>query len=120
MSLESEMKELEIDIILDGRKLRMDLGAMDYTSLYRLSMKLRCLMGDDEFVLSSIMDTDLRYLEEDLGKRVINTLYKNGVTTVADLLASSHKDLASMEGLGPKGLSGIGNFIKNVNRKIGQ
>ncbi len=111
------MKELEIDIILGGRKLRLDLGAMDYTSLYSLSMKLRGLLDDDESVLSSIMDADLRYLEEELGKRVINIVYKNGITTVADLLASSHKDLASMEGLGPKKLSDIGNFIRNVNQK---
>lgn len=114
------MKELEIDLILDGRKLRLDLGAMDYASLYRLSTKLRSLLDDDEFVLSSIMDADLRYLDEELGKRVINILYKNRVTTVASLLARSHKDLASIEGLGRKGLSDIRNFIRNVNRKIGQ
>lgn len=118
MSLESEMKELEIDVILDGRKMRLDLGTMDYASLYRLSMKIRSLLDDDEFVPSSIMDADLRYLDEELGKRVINILYKKGITTVADLLTSSHKDLSSMEGLGPKGLSDIGNFIRNVNRKI--
>lgn len=116
----SEMKELEIDVILDGRKVRLDLGAMDYDSLYRLSMKLRSLLDDEEFVLSSIMDADLKYVDEELGKRVINILYRNGITTVASLLARSHKDLASIEGLGRKGLSDIGNFIRNVNRKTGR
>lgn len=114
------MKELEIDVILDGRKMKLDLGAMDYASLFRLSMKLRSLLEDDEFVLSTIMDADLRSLDEELGKRVINILYRNRITTVASLLARSHKDLASIEGLGRKGLSDIGNFIRNVNRKIGK
>ena len=52
-------------------------------------------------------------------KKGFNTVENtyNGTQQKSKMLASSDKDLASMEGLGPKGLSDIGNFIRNVNRK---
>ena len=108
------MKRMEADVYLDGRKVRVDLSRMDYFSIYKLSMKLRYLLGEGDFVLSSIMDTELLILEDELPRKTVNILLRNGIITVADLLATSDSEIASMDGLGNKSLSEIREFIRKM------
>ncbi len=110
------MKELEIDIFICGKKTRFDLGAMDIDSLYRLSMKLRQLLRDNEFILCHIRDADLWELKAELGSRTINILYKNGISTVARLLATSYNDLEKMEGMGRKSLGEIKILLTEIGK----
>lgn len=108
------MKRMEADVYLDGRKVKVDLSRMDYFSIYKLSMKLRYLLGEGDFVLSSIMDTELLILEDELPRKTVNILLRNGIITVADLLATSDSEIASMDGLGNKSLSEIREFIRKM------
>ncbi|WP_313419905.1 DNA-directed RNA polymerase subunit alpha C-terminal domain-containing protein [Sphingobacterium multivorum] len=110
------MKELEIDVFISGKKTRFDLGTMDIDSLYRLSMKLRQLLRDNEFILSHIRDADLWELKGELGSRTINILYKNGISTVAGLLATSYNDIEMMEGMGRKSLGEIRILLTEIGK----
>lgn len=114
------MNELEIKIHINGKKMVLNLGAMDYSSLYELSAKLRLLLSDMEFTIMSLLVADLEFMEEKLPKRSINAIRRYGITTVADLLASSRNELMFIEGLGRKSLSEIEEFVKMIEEKVPQ
>jgi len=112
------MMRMEVEIFVEGRKVKVDLSRLDYASLYKLSEKLRHLLGDGDFVLSSIMGTELTYLEEELPRKPVNILRRNGIATVADLLATSECELAAMEGMGNKSLSEVREFIRKIGNVV--
>ncbi len=110
------MKEHEIDIYLDGVKSGVDLRKMDYTSLRNLSVKLQRILGDNEYIHEMILESDLYYFRHELSGKTVNVLHKQGITTVADLMACSYEHLAAMDGLGNKSLSEIVGFIKELGK----
>ncbi|WP_343319999.1 DNA-directed RNA polymerase subunit alpha C-terminal domain-containing protein [Sphingobacterium multivorum] len=110
------MKELEIDIFINGKKQRIDLGSMDLDSLTRLSMKLRLLLQDNDFILSHIRGADLWELKGKLGNRTINILYKNGISTVAALSSSSFNELALFQRIGRKALAEIRILVAEIGK----
>lgn len=114
------MKEMEVEIYVEGKKVRVNLSRLDYYSLNILSRKLRYLLGEGDFVLWSIMDADLLFLEDALPRKPINILRRNGIRTVSELLACSDIEIASMEGVGKKTISEIREFIRKMgNMAIG-
>lgn len=112
------MKRMEVEIYVEGQKARIDLARLDYASLYKLFRKLRYLLGEGDFVLSAILDEELIYLEDELPRKPINILLRNGISTVADLLAASDSELAAMDGLGRKSLSEIREFIRKMGNIV--
>ncbi|MDQ1148284.1 helix-hairpin-helix domain-containing protein [Sphingobacterium zeae] len=110
------MKEHEIDIYLDGVKTRLDLRKMDYISLRNLSMKLRRILGDNEYIHEVILESDLYYFRQEISAKTVGALQKHGIMTVAELMACSYEKLAAIDGLGNKSLSEIVYFIKQLGK----
>lgn len=109
---------MEVEIYVHGRKVRVDLSRLDYFSLNILSRKLRYLLGQGDFLLACIMDTDLLFLEGELPRKPINILRRNGIHTVAQLLASSGSEIAAMDGVGKKTISEIRQFIREMGNIV--
>lgn len=112
------MKRMEVEIYVEGQKARIDLARLDYASLNKLFRKLRYLLGEGDFVVSAILDEELIYLEDELPRKPVNILLRNGISTVADLLAASDSELAAMDGLGNKSLSEIREFIRKMGNMV--
>ena len=110
------MKEHEIDIYLDGVKTRLDLRKMDYNSLRNLSMKLRRILGDNAYIHEMILESDLYYFRQEISAKTVGALQKQGIMTVAELMACSYEKLAEIDGLGNKSLSEIVYFIKQLGK----
>ncbi len=110
------MKEHEIDIYLDGVKTRLDLRKMDYNSLRNLSMKLRRILGDNGYIHEMILESDLYYFRQEISAKTVGALQKQGIMTVAELMACSYEKLAEIDGLGNKSLSEIVYFIKQLGK----
>ncbi|WP_104384662.1 helix-hairpin-helix domain-containing protein [Sphingobacterium sp. HMA12] len=110
------MNEHEIDIYLDGVKARIDLRKMDYTSLRNLFMKLQRILGDNEYIHETILESDLFYFRQELSGKTVSAHHKQGIITVADLMNCSYEHLAAMDGLGNKSLSEIVSFIKDLGK----
>ncbi len=110
------MKEFEIDIYLEGVKTRINLRKMDYTSLRNLSLKLQRLLGDNRYIHELVLESDLFYFRQELSGKTVSALHKNGIITVADLMACSYGDLAAIGGLRNKSLSEISGFVKELGK----